>query len=869
MLSALFIILQNGLLLDNISIPNVTIKKLYIKWDKKINISIKDIKILQKKSNNSKINLKEMQGYFSKIKLFDSWFQEINIDHIKYNDFTASFNYYKNKKGFLNIKSEDISLKCSLFIEKNLLNIHLIKFNNFSRKININGNIIIDDKNIELTTSLQIDINHDASLTLLALANQKKLFYKLNSHKNIQDIKYIINLLHLPHELLYWARDAIKSSSLTLHCAFGWLDYAHLDDAYKNIYIDATGNDLDYKYHKKLDAIHTKTTDLEFKNGIFYIRPRDAYSYGIYLNKSWIKIDFTKKQELLSLYLLFDGKLNKDMLNILNTYKIKLPFLQKKGTVNVDMKIDVNLITIAVSAKGKFFIKKANIDYLGLNLDLFHANILLNNYDVNATNMQVKYKNIATSDVNFTYNAKNKKGDIYFKLNKIYFKKLYLKLKKPVNLIYKIRPNNDNIHIDKSYWSEKNKDISVAKTVVPFDLATLKIKIPRTFIESTFVDGYVDGDVFLKSKKANLHLTNFTKLKGKIDLVYDKDISITSKNKIKFHYKNIDFSLKSIFLNQDHTILTINHLSAEDKQFGNIFINKKDISFKIDLVKNKTYLNDISIYLPAILEATSNRKKTKKQTVYLDTFHIEAINANIFITKNRQIISKKINLNLRNSNISAELTYMQGRCLLTYNGSGFNIYGSGFNDLFMEKLFDNSDFKGGNFSFSMRGTKNKYMGELYLADSTILKYKLLNNTLAFINTIPSLTTLSLPSFNNDGIHIKTSYIKFRQQNNLFHIYDTFLKSSELSIAGEGTLNFVKNSINMQLTLKSDIGSNFSKIPLVGYIILNKDCLSTRIKLTGQLNNPTINTLLTKDILIAPLNILKRTITLPLNIFKNK
>ena len=50
----------------------------------------------------------------------------------------------------------------------------------------------------------------------------------------------------------------------------------------------------------------------------------------MYLDKSWLKIDFTQKDEILTLHLLFDGKLNKDLLKVLNRYKIKLPFLQRK-----------------------------------------------------------------------------------------------------------------------------------------------------------------------------------------------------------------------------------------------------------------------------------------------------------------------------------------------------------------------------------------------------------------------------------------------------------------------------------------------------------------------------------------------------------
>ena len=865
-LSSSFFILQNGFLAENISIQNVKIKKLYIKWDKKITLSIKNIELTKSdKDNNLTIELKDIQNYFSKIQLFNNWFKSIRINNIKYADYTASFSYIYGGNGLITIKSKNFLFNSSLFYKKNLFNIQINKLQDIKRKIKTTGNIILNNKNTEFTTSLFIDINNDLSVNLLAHSNKQKLFYRLNSYKNIKDVKYIINLLHLPKSLHYWARDAIVASSLSIKSAYGWLDYNDLKNGYKNLYIDATGNNLHYAYNPNLDAIHTKRTDLEFKNGIFFIRPREAYSYGMYLGTSWLKIDFTKKQELLTLHLLFDGKLNKDMLGILNTYKVKLPFLQKKGTIKTNLKLIVNLITIDITSKGEFFTKKANFDYLGLNLDIFDSTILLNNYDVKVNKMKVRYKDIAIGDVDFSYNAKRKIGDINFKLSKVEFKDISLKLQKPLNVIYKIRPSNDKIYIDKSYWAIKNNNIVLSKSIVPFNLDTLAVKIPKTFLKNDFISAYINGTVNLKSQKANITIKPLDNLNKKITFIYNKNIILTSQNKIKYRYKNIDLQLDSIIFNKKSNTIRFNNLSANHKKFGNLFIDKKFISFYIDLDTNKAYFKDLSIYLPSILDLTD---ETKNKTINhsLNSFHIEAKNSNIFITKNRKIITDKINIDFNNNNISADITHNKGKSKFTYRNKTFNLYGGNFDDLFMEKLFNNSDFKDGKFSFSIRGTKDNYAGELYLQDSTILKYKLLNNTLAFINTIPSLTTFSLPSFNKDGIYIKTSYIKFKQQNDEFNIYDTFLKSNELSIVGDGKINILKNKIDMELNLKSDIGINLSKVPLVGYIILNKDSLSTKVRLTGKLDNPTVKTVLTKDILIAPLNIIKRTLTLPLNIF---
>jgi len=85
--------------------------------------------------------------------------------------------------------------------------------------------------------------------------------------------------------------------------------------------------------------------------------------------------------------------------------------------------------------------------------------------------------------------------------------------------------------------------------------------------------------------------------------------------------------------------------------------------------------------------------------------------------------------------------------------------------------------------------------------------------------------------------------------------------------GKGTANIKQNKINLLLNLKTDLASDVSKIPLVGYLIFDGKSLSTTLKVTGKLNNPKIQTQLAKDIVVAPLNIIKRTLTLPYRLIK--
>ncbi|MEO1937461.1 MAG: AsmA-like C-terminal domain-containing protein, partial [Sulfurimonas sp.] len=50
--------------------------------------------------------------------------------------------------------------------------------------------------------------------------------------------------------------------------------------------------------------------------------------------------------------------------------------------------------------------------------------------------------------------------------------------------------------------------------------------------------------------------------------------------------------------------------------------------------------------------------------------------------------------------------------------------------------------------------------------------------------------------------------------------------------------------------------------LAGYIIFDGETLSTKLKIRGKLSDPKVTTMVTKDIVSAPVNIMKRTLKLP-------
>jgi hypothetical protein len=182
----------------------------------------------------------------------------------------------------------------------------------------------------------------------------------------------------------------------------------------------------------------------------------------------------------------------------------------------------------------------------------------------------------------------------------------------------------------------------------------------------------------------------------------------------------------------------------------------------------------------------------------------------------------------------------------------------------MNALSSLSEFEGGRFSFAMGGELNAFSGYLELDESTLMNYKLVNNMLAFINTIPSLITFSIPEYNNKGLYAKKVLLNFSTKDSLILLDSARLDSKELKMNGKGSLDYKKNSIDALLDLKTDIGSSLNKVPLVGYILLGDEnsTISTEFKISGELSDPKFETKIAKSIIMAPINIIARTLLLP-------
>jgi len=674
-LSLVFIILQNGIYVDDVSLENIKIKQLYIKWNEKLNVSVKDVQITQTKNDESKIDYKTISDAFSKATLFQNWFEKVTIEDVRFNDVNASFNYSENSDGFLRVSSQNFTLESSLYFESNALIANVEEFRDFKRKISVDGKITLSNDS-NLLVSLNGAINDEIFLKLLAYTDRENLFYQITSQKEIKSLDWTVNSLGLPQAVKYWVLDAIDASYLKLDEAYGWIEYKDVQNAYKHAYVKASLKDLNYTYDVNLDAIHTERTELEFKDGALFIYPKEAHSYKQFLDKSWIKVDFAQKEEMVKVRLLFDGILNKDVLGILSNYKIELPFLQKKGKVSTDLEISVNLRTLAVRAKGEFFAQKANFDYLGLNVDLFDAYVRLDGYEVRINDMLAKYKNIASTYVDVEFDAKSSTGTIDFKIQNLTLNDIKLSLdSKDLKATYEVSPQGDFIRVNASKWRIYGESVEVEELSAPIGLDDLIVKIPKTGIKVKDVASlYVSGKSNLKTKKMDLNVdllklsykgVQLAQSKATFKASYDKYFKVISKKKLLFTLEKTGFALRNASLAVKNGKLNLKTLLAIDdvaktnvnlkyklktndgsvflrntniasKEMGSVFSNKDAMRFNFNFFEDALIVESKKI--DAIFVSTNDKW-------FLNLGSLDKISKNSDVLKKIKITNGDFNLN--------------------------------------------------------------------------------------------------------------------------------------------------------------------------------------------------------------------------------
>ena len=170
--------LKVGFSINEVSFNHIHIQKLYLKWNDKLDLSIKNITITTKSTQtNQKFSIKELHKKLENIKLIPKYFENIDIKSIYVDNKKASFKFNKKEKGFIKLEDKNFKLYANIYCKNSkeiILKIKQIKAKNIN--LSANANIVLTKDKIYLNSNL--NINNDIYLKVSAISTQDKLVYK-------------------------------------------------------------------------------------------------------------------------------------------------------------------------------------------------------------------------------------------------------------------------------------------------------------------------------------------------------------------------------------------------------------------------------------------------------------------------------------------------------------------------------------------------------------------------------------------------------------------------------------------------------------------------------------------------------------------
>ncbi len=826
-ISAVFILIH-GVEIDNIALPKLKVERLYIKLDKKL--IVRANKIVFKRESRANTSVYEINKMFSYLKYLKPIFKSISLKNLVYNDEKVNI-LYKDDIFYVDSKFLTVDAKISKHNKNIILDLK---------------QMILKDYQLELVGELNLDLknriyNYNGKLNLLnidghlkAKVEKDRLFYEIKSKtfdSLVPIMKYLKKRVFIEPLARAWIYKKIVAKKYRLNYLKGMFDLKTKDFFPKFMDGSASAIDVDIKFHPNVTKAHAKAIDIKLKDNALIFHPKiptyegksiginDIHIYNLLTTKNGIVVDI-KSNTLL----------DKPVHNILKAFDINIPIKQTKGQNRSNLILDVKFRPFAIDAKGTFVAKDSNFALAGVNFFTKYAHVRLDNDKVYLDNSNLRYRDIF--DINttgkFSVKSSKYKGFIDIKSLAIDIKKSHL------IEIKNLKHKNINLSFNSKKTSIFLKDFN---STIIFQKKSNIFKV----------------DDILKFKKYSNFLNDQNFTKG----------SLTAKTE---DFKNF------------HANLKVQGISSPIIENGK---NIKDFNISIDVNSSKIKASSLQGKLQLfddrniILNLHDLNLSIDSSNDNLKTKQLFSING-----KNVNFVSKDLNLSVLSDNFTLNLDKNETRFISIYknsqlgfekNATNFSANGSKFDDQFINTVLNKNMFHKGSFSFSSKGmNKNIFGGIVKIKNSTLKNFSVFNNIIATINTIPSLFLFKDPNFSEKGYMIKDGTISFKKINDVIALKEIKLQGFSANIEGSGYVNLDTKNINLTLQIKTlkDIGKLIGNIPIIGYITLGEDkSFSTHIKVSGDLNNPKIDTEILKDSILSPFNIIKRVLKTPLKLFQ--
>ena len=698
--------------------------------------------------------------------------------------------------------------------------------------IRLSGNLVYDYKRDKALIRGNVEYQ-DIEAGFLIRKRKNDLSFAVKSEEFSQ-LKPLVEQLKLPPKISIWITDRVKAKSYRLisFTGRGKIEKKGFKLLLDTVKAEALLTDAVIDFKDGIDVVETEQMKVVFENTNLYFDPLHPHYKERTLEGTTASIVGLShpKTAVLKLNLRLNTALDAEVLKILEAYAIKLPLLQKSGTIDAKLQIDVKLKAKKVDFVGDFRLGKGEIAIGKVILPVVKGVVHIEKGIVTLSGLELQ-NTMYQSDVEGNVDLKKKIVDLNLDVKSFHLgteKKHFISLKK-IKLPLKIDYKND---------------IFVA-------LPTLKIKVKVSA---------KDGSREIKIEDLSLLKKNLKRLPININ---GGNLKITTKDNQSFQFDGL-LRRNDCFIYEKESIChtrvpisgTFSQQSFMLKAFQGRLVYNSD--------KSLVTLRNLNFDLEKFFESSEkNAKSTLAQKM-----RVTGIRSVLRYGKSK-LVTDRYDLGiLPGGDFHFRGNLGQNSVIVTKRKKNLKIKADRVSDKMLHPLINFGGLQKGRYSVSISGTPGKMINGVITLDGGVMSdFKAYNNVLAFINTIPALATLRSPGFSRKGFRIKHGLIKFTIAKGRMLTFDSILiEGKSATISGDGVIDLETKKINVDLAIQTAkvMGKIIGSLPVVGYILTgeNKSIMTVGLHVGGTLENPTTKTTPVKDVLLLPFKMLQRTLAVP-------
>ncbi len=623
---ALFIVLQNGIVIERVNFSSVKAKELYIKWNEKLLVKVDELEISTDPSKHEpSFDIALIERLLQNTKIFLTLFEYIELSQIHVNETGGSF-HYADHQGTLSLTAPQWRLSSRLsFQNKQQLHVSVDSFQSHHYDADVNGTLILHMDHKSIDASLQCRIADDARLAIAATVTTQAVSFNIHSLQPIKNLLHVVQKFELDPTVQLWAVENISASEYRLEYLRGVYEFEHPDTLLATLEAKAYLPQMHYTFAPELAPIVTEYTKLHFQQGILHIRPHNGSYLHHPLPKSYLDIDFSENEFFLNAHIITATTLDDAILNILNTYHIALPLQQTQGVTQTDLTLNINLHTLDTTAQGTFNISHGDILFKGETLHVKNLALTLKNTHVDITQGTIAYKTFIEAEVQGYLDPAKHHANLVITPRHITLEDVSLDTETLLpQATYRLNTHKETLALSRSQWLYKEHHINVDAFEAPFRFEDFSVILPDIGVTlDTAIYAKVSGDINVSQHAANIDLALQALHYHKLSL---KDPTYN----IHFHYKDL--------------------LKVTTEQFGHFQYDHQNIkvapfklqydNHRLTVEKSKFYIQErINFQLQG--NYMTRQQQGQFQLGYIHTFPQELYSAN----SDLNISYKKVNGN--------------------------------------------------------------------------------------------------------------------------------------------------------------------------------------------------------------------------------